>query len=837
MAGLAGPIAVGVEEEFHVVDVDTRHLVPRAGVLLDQLPADRFTHELQRSVVEANSRPFIRLEDLGHDLTALRRTVIQAADGLGLGIVAAGSVPLVDLEALKISPDPRYEQMLADYQLLTREQLICGTQVHAEVDNRDLAVAVAHRLAPWLPPLLALSSSSPYWLGSDTGYASYRPLIWQRWPTAGPVARFESAAEYDQVVGDLVRSGVITDPGMIYFDIRPSAHVPTVELRICDACPRVSDIVLIAGLFRALVARELEAVQRGPDRSVRLEMVRAATWRAARSGLEGDLVDPVEGAPGPAAEVIGRMVDGLRPQLEESGDWELVTSLARQALGRGSSSARQRRAFVRGGRLADVVDLVIAETRSEEWETAFGGPTPRMRTSLLDGYDAPGDEAIIEGTVREPYQPVLRTLDRLGPDGLRDREQRRDRYQRRNGMTFQVEGEDESRIFPFDLVPRLVPPGEWAEIQRALPQRVRALEAFLHDVYGGRQIIGDGVLPAWVVDESPGYRRSGRRIPPGTVRCAVAGLDLVRDDVGRWAVLEDNLRVPSGIGYAVANRRLMAEVLPELVPGPGFADPQEGLRVLRETLLAAGTGDPRTIAVVSGGPDDSAHYEHRMLAEEMGAILAGPADLTVRNGHVEAAGRRIDVLYRRIDENDLLAGPAGQEILEAAERSAVVLANAPGNGVADDKCLYRYVPRLIEYYLGERPLIDNVTTYLCRDDGDREQVLDRLAELVVKPVDGFGGQGVVVGPDASPEELRETRDRILAAPDRWVAQETVRLSTHPAFDGRRLSPRVVDLRAFVCLGETAVVPPAALTRVAPADSMIVNSSQGGGSKDTWLPRG
>ncbi|MFC4059911.1 glutamate--cysteine ligase [Planomonospora corallina] len=370
MAGLAEPIAVGVEEEFHVVDLETRRLVPRAGVLLERLPEDRFTHELQRSVVEANSRPFVRLADLAHDLTALRRTVIAAADGLGLGIAAAGSVPLVDTEALKISPDPRYEQMLADYQLLTREQLICGAQVHAEVSDRDLAVVISHRLAPWLPPLLALSASSPYWLGTDTGYAGYRPLIWQRWPTAGPVAAFSSAAEYDRVIADLIRSGVITDPGMIYFDIRPSDHVPTVELRICDACPLVGDVVLLAGLFRALVARELEAIRTGTGHGVRLEMVRAATWRAARSGLEGDLVDPVEGVPRPAGEVVRRMVDGLRPQLEGTGDWELVSRLAWDALARGCSAARQRAAFARAGRLSDVVDLVLAETRSQEWEAA-----------------------------------------------------------------------------------------------------------------------------------------------------------------------------------------------------------------------------------------------------------------------------------------------------------------------------------------------------------------------------------------------------------------------------------------------------------------------------------
>ncbi|WP_068928663.1 carboxylate-amine ligase [Planobispora rosea] len=376
MADPAGSIMIGVEEEFHVVDVETRYLVSRAGLLLRRLPSDQFTPELQRSVVEANSRPLERLEDLGRELTGLRREVTGVAEGLGLGIAAAGSMPLVDQDALKISPDPRYEQMLADYQLLTREQLICGTQVHAQIEDRDLAVAVAHRLAPWVPPLLALSSSSPYWLGEDTGYASYRPLVWQRWPTAGPLAKFASAAEYDRMVEDLMRSGVITDPGMLYFDIRPSDHVPTVELRVCDSCPRVSDILVIAGLFRALVARELTAIRKGPDRSVRPEPVRAATWRAARSGLEGELVDPDEGVPRPAAEVIGRMVDGLRPELEAAGDWELVTTLVREALGRGSSAARQREAFARNGDLADVVDLVLAETRSEEW----GAVPPRTGT-------------------------------------------------------------------------------------------------------------------------------------------------------------------------------------------------------------------------------------------------------------------------------------------------------------------------------------------------------------------------------------------------------------------------------------------------------------------------
>jgi carboxylate-amine ligase len=379
---VTGRIAVGVEEEFHVVDIRTRHLVNGSETLLDALQGDRFAQELQSSTVESNSRPWLELGDLADDLAGLRRTLISAAEKLGLGVVAAGSAPLAALAQMRVSAHPRYEQMLNAFQLLTREQLICGTQVHAEVADRDMAVAVAHRLAPWVPPLLALSCSSPYWLGEDTGYASYRTLVWQRWPTAGPMARFDSAAGYEEMVQELIRSGVISDFGMIYSDIRPSAHVPTVELRICDSCPRVDDIALIAGLFRALVARELAAVRREPGREVKLGPVRTATWQAARSGMEGELVDPVEGRPAPAGEVIRRMVDGLRPWLEEAADWDLVSALVRDAFGRGSSAQRQRRAFARRGSLADVVDLLLAETGSDGTGTSLwwdGGARGQMR--------------------------------------------------------------------------------------------------------------------------------------------------------------------------------------------------------------------------------------------------------------------------------------------------------------------------------------------------------------------------------------------------------------------------------------------------------------------------
>ncbi|MGI8330553.1 glutamate--cysteine ligase [Actinomadura scrupuli] len=830
-------MAVGVEEEFHTVDLETRRLMPRADSLLQQLPADRFSGELQRSVVETNSRPFIRLVDLVEDLAALRRGVVAAAEPLGLGIVAAGTVPIVDLEALKVTPDPRYENMLEEYQILAREQLICGAQVHVDVGDRDLAVAVSHRVSAWLPALLALSASSPFWLGMDSGYASYRTVLWQRWPTTGPVPSLESAAEYDRMVQDLIRTGVITDPGMIYFDVRPSAHLPTVELRLCDACPRVEDVALLAGLFRALVIVELDAVRTGrPQLPVRTELVRATTWRAARSGLEGELVDPLSGTPMQAAQVLRRLLDELRPTLENNGDWELVAELTEAALGRGSSAARQRRAFAGGG-LDEVVDLLLAETRANtEWQPG-AGPNRTEVSAMLAGYDTSADEAVVfDHSARGPYGLIMNALDRIGAEGLRERERQRDEVQRKLGMFFHIEGE-EDRLFPVDLVPRAVAAEDWIPLQAGLAQRVRALEAFLHDAYGPREVVADGVLPAWAIEESPGLAESGSRVPRGVVRCAVAGIDLVRDDAGRWSVLEDNVRVPSGLGYALANRWLAARVLPELVRVSHAPAPIQAIGTLRTALTMSSSA----LALVTMGPADSAFYEHRLLADQLGVPLVRPSELVVAaDGTVRAGDLHIEVLYRRLDEDELFGAtgadgrPLGPGLLDAIAEGSLVLANAPGNGVADDKALYAFVPRLIEYYLDETPLLHNVPTFVCREPGQRAEALDRLGELVVKPVDGYGGHGVVIGPDASAAELAEARAAILADPDRWIAQETVALSTHPTFVDGRLEPRAVDLRAFVCLGREPVVAPLALTRVAPAGSRIVNSSRGGGSKDTWL---
>ena len=365
------PRTLGVEEEFHVVDLRTRRLTARAPELLDVLSSS-YVAELQRCVVEMNSGVVHTLDELHADLQSHRRVLVDAAAGLGMGVVAAGAVPLSVPAEMHVTETARYRQMLSEYQLLAREQLICGTQVHVGVDDRDVSIAVANRVAPHLPILLALSASSPFWAdGSDTGYSSARTLVWQRWPTTGPAPPVSSAAEYDRLVDDLVASGVIADAGMVYFDVRPALAAPTLELRVCDSCPSVDTIVLIAGLFRALVEREVEALRAGaPPVEVAPPLCRAALWRAARSGLEGELVDISVPSSRPAAEVVTDMVQSLRPQLEAAGDWPMIVELTRQVLVDGTSAARQRRALRCRDRLTDVVDLLLFETAGGRSDTA-----------------------------------------------------------------------------------------------------------------------------------------------------------------------------------------------------------------------------------------------------------------------------------------------------------------------------------------------------------------------------------------------------------------------------------------------------------------------------------
>jgi carboxylate-amine ligase len=402
-------------------------------------------------------------------------------------------------------------------------------------------------------------------------------------------------------------------------------------------------------------------------------------------------------------------------------------------------------------------------------------------------------------------------------------------------------------LFPVDLVPRVIAADVWTRLKAGLTQRVRVLDAFLHDVYGERVALRDGVVPEWVVDGAPGLRATGVLARRQPVRAHVAGVDLVSDGTD-WYVLEDNLRVPSGMGYAIQNRRLTETVIPELSK-PSTVLAVDGVaRSLRETLEAAAPPAAAdrgpSLVLLSSGPSDAAWFEHRMLAEEMGVPVALPTDLAVRDDevvlHRDGGRSRVDVLYLRIDEETLLHAtghdgrPLGAPLLAAIDRGTLAVANAPGNGVADDKALYAYVGALTEYYLGERPLLSAVPTYLCGDPDHREHVLSRMGELVVKPVDGYGGQGVLIGPRATDEQIEATARQLRAAPHRWIAQEVVGLSTLPCFDGHALAPRHVDLRAFVFSGERVHVPPVVLTRVAPEGSMIVNSSRGGGSKDTWL---
>ncbi|MEO3783241.1 glutamate--cysteine ligase [Actinocorallia sp. B10E7] len=364
MAKSPNELLVGVEEEFHLVDLDSGQLTPAATTLLDLLPGKRYSAELQATTIEAHSAPWARLDDLAEDLTATRKVLIKTAEERGLGVVATGTVPLAAVSGHDIPPVPRFQHMHDLYRSLAGEQLICGVQVHVDVPDRDLAVRVLRRLAPWLPVFLALSASSPFWRGADTGYSSYRSLLWQRWPTAGPPGSFDSAAEYDALVARLVADGTIIDPGMVYFDVRPSCHLPTLELRVCDACPRVDDVVLLAGLFRALVRRECAAEREREFRPVRGELLRSATWHAARFGLGGLLVDPATGRPAPAGEVVRDLLAELGPFLEEAGDRDLVSALAADLLERGDCAARQRAVHDRGGSLRAVVAGLVTETRA-----------------------------------------------------------------------------------------------------------------------------------------------------------------------------------------------------------------------------------------------------------------------------------------------------------------------------------------------------------------------------------------------------------------------------------------------------------------------------------------
>lgn len=416
------------------------------------------------------------------------------------------------------------------------------------------------------------------------------------------------------------------------------------------------------------------------------------------------------------------------------------------------------------------------------------------------------------------------------------------------GVTFDYAGEE--RPFPLDLVPRIISAGDWDVLERGVAQRVRALEAFLNDVYSKMAVVADGVVPRRLITTSKHFHRQVHGFEPaGGVRVHISGIDIVRDAGGTFRVLEDNVRVPSGVSYVLENRRAMAKGLPEAFSQQPIRPVEEYPRRLLSTLrktAPAGVDEP-TVVVLTPGVYNSAYFEHTLLAGLMGVELVEGRDLICRGNRVymrtTAGEQRVDVIYKRIDDDfldplqfrsDSMLGCPG--LVNAARAGGVTIANAVGNGVADDKLVYSYVPDLIRYYLGEEPIVANVDTYRLEEDDAREEVLDRLDELVVKPVDGSGGKGLVIGPSATREELDTLRKRVLADPRGWIAQPVLQLSTVPTLSGDRFGPRHVDLRPFALNdGDDVWVLPGGLTRVALKEgSLIVNSSQGGGSKDTWV---
>jgi carboxylate-amine ligase len=844
---MAAELTLGAEEELHLIDLRSGKLSARAPQILSRLPQENYSAELQRTTVETNTEVVTTLGGLRDEILRLRAGLVAAAEPEGVGIACVGTAPRSEFADFELTASGRFARMQEQYRLLVDEQLICGTQVHVGISDRDLAVDIAQRVARDLPVLLALSASSPYWNGHDTGYASIRSIIWQRWPSAGATGDLASAADYDELLGDLIATGVIADSKMAYFEVRPSSHAPTLELRVCDACPIVDDAVLIAGLFRATVrAAELDIEAGRPATVVAAPLHRAAMWQAARAGLTGDLLDDTaHPRPLPAAEAVRRLIRRLRPQLEDLGDHDEVVDLAETLLARGNSADRQRTAFAETGSLDAVVQLVVQETQG-----AASGPAPAV--PALGSYRArAGDEAVGPGARPRPaYERIARHYEELAPDRLTTRMREGRAWVRDHGMTVGQSG-GERRDFEVDLVPRVVTAHEWARIVSGVTQRARALEAFLQDAYGEQRIVRDGAVPRAAVESSPGWVEAARMLPPGTARAPIMAFDLVRNEFGDWRVLEDNLRNPVGLGYAIAIRELMDEVAVAVPRPDGLSSATEGYALLRRAVL--GTAPGASGALLSSGPTSAEWFEHRALADGAGLTLLELDDVVVEGGRVFADGMALDALYLRLDVElpdavDSTGRPIGQELMAVAAAGGVRLANAPGNGVADDKAMYCDVPAVVAYYLGERPLLEQVPTYRTGDAVELLAVLERVGELVTKPVGGDGGAGVIVGPSAPAAVVARRRAEIAAEPAAWVAQEVVPLSSHPTLVevaaagtsgrlGAALEPRRVDLRVFVFAGAepgSFEVARVALTRVAPAGSMVVSASQGGGAKDTWI---
>ncbi|MDA0271310.1 MAG: circularly permuted type 2 ATP-grasp protein [Chloroflexi bacterium] len=477
---------------------------------------------------------------------------------------------------------------------------------------------------------------------------------------------------------------------------------------------------------------------------------------------------------------------------------------------------------------------------------------------LFSGYRARSgyDEMIApDGTVRSPYRDFRERIQDWDATAFLQRQEIADLDTLNSGITFTVYNDDAGteRIFPFSLIPRIIAPDEWAQLERGLVQRVTALNRFLVDIYGPQDCISDGLIPADMVFDHAAYRlRMAGFRPPQGVYSHIAGIDLIRDSEGVFRVLEDNLRTPSGVSYVLENRRTMLDTVPDLFP-LGRVEPVSGYpERLLEMLVAMrpeGVAPDETRAVIlTPGAANSAYFEHSFLARQMGIELVEGRDLVVHRQRVYLRAttglERVHVIYRRVDDDYLdplvfspesMLGVSG--LVNSYLAGNVTIVNAIGTGVADDKTTYCFVPAMIRYYLGEEPIIPNVETFTGWREEDCAYMLDHLEELVLKPAEGSGGYGIVVGAQASAETLATARDRLRREPRKWIAQPLQDFSTIPTFDGAQFEPRRADLRPFVITGDGSWVLPGGLTRVAAnAESYIVNSSQGGGSKDSWVLR-
>jgi uncharacterized circularly permuted ATP-grasp superfamily protein len=458
-----------------------------------------------------------------------------------------------------------------------------------------------------------------------------------------------------------------------------------------------------------------------------------------------------------------------------------------------------------------------------------------------------------DGSVRPAYAGYRDWYDEQDPAWLRQQDKAAEGFFRRTGITFNVYGDDagEERLIPFDMIPRIITAAEWRKLSRGIEQRVRALNAFLHDVYHRQEIVRSGRLPLRLLRDNAAYlsQMIGFQ-PPGGVYTHIVGIDLVRTGPDEFMVLEDNARTPSGVSYMLENRETMMAMFPELFTRVPVRPVQDYPQRLARSLAAcapACAGEHPVVAVLTPGIYNSAYFEHAFLADQMGAELVEGSDLRVIDGRVAMRTTRgfqpIDVLYRRVDDEyldpltfnpDSVLGVSG--IFDVYRAGGITIANAPGTGIADDKAIYSFMPEIVEFYTGEKPILQNVPTWRCAEADALKYVLDNLKDLVVKEVHGSGGYGMLIGPTSSKAEIAAFEKKLRAHPENYIAQPTLALSTVPIFTRAGLAPRHVDLRPFVLVSPGGIdITPGGLTRVAlKKGSLVVNSSQGGGTKDSWV---